>query len=146
MSDTQRTRPLDLSSPVFLASHYRIRCLSCRSSQPSNLLNLHPPSTVVAPQGLIVQLLRAGTIFRALTHHQNILLRRPGLRIGIMPPKQATLGYVKTQQTLGFVVLDSWTSTSVSQFVILFARLMWGSGGFLPYQPGRNLQCSSRQS
>lgn len=50
-----------------------------------------------------MQLLRASTILRISLPSRNILLRGPGLKIGIMPPKQATLGYVKTQLTLGFV-------------------------------------------
>lgn len=58
---------------------------------------------VVALQERVVQLLRASTVLRISTLSRNISLRGPGFKTGIMPPKQATLGYVKTQLTLGSV-------------------------------------------
>lgn len=59
---------------------------------PIRSIASRPTLAVVALQGLIVQLLRANTILRVSILSRNILLKGPGLRIGIMPPKQATLG------------------------------------------------------
>lgn len=82
------------------ANHTRVE-----NAFPSHSRHLLYTLAVVALQERVVQLLRASTVLRVSTLSRNILLRGPGLRIGIMPPKQATLGYVKTQLTLGSVAL-----------------------------------------